>query len=55
MLNLDEMEKVQGGDATECSTALLFSAGAGAILGGGVGAVIGAAAAVTSSSCLGWW
>lgn len=56
MLNLDEMEKVQGGDATsECTAALLTGLVVGGAVGSGLGAVIGVAITGTSSSCLGWW
>ncbi|TPE39727.1 MULTISPECIES: Blp family class II bacteriocin [Pontibacter] len=54
-LTLDEMEKVQGGDATECGTALVAGVLAGGIIGSGLGAVAGAVIVGTSSSCLDWW
>jgi len=53
-LNFKEMEKVQGGGSAECGVALAFSTGAGAIFGG-IGALVGAAAAATGPSCLAWW
>lgn len=53
VLSDDELEQLPGGSG-ECLTSIVMSAAVGGIFGG-VGAIIGAAAAASGPACLGWW
>lgn len=49
----EELEQLPG-EAGNCVTSIVATAAVGGIFGG-VGALVGAAAAATGPNCLGWW
>lgn len=49
----EELEQLPGA-AGDCLTSIALTASVGGLFGG-VGAIIGAAAAASGPNCLGWW
>lgn len=49
----EELEHLSG-EAGQCLTSIVATAAVGGLFGG-VGAIVGAAAAASGPNCLGWW